>query len=107
MSAVSSTTLTRTRMESWSAPSSARDLLTWLNDPAGTRQRWDESTWAAFRNVCRQQYNFDPHTDGELVGAELGARSLDVVERSSGDPPALGREHLGGLPQCLPSAVQL
>jgi hypothetical protein len=52
-------------------PDPARDLLTWLNDPAGTRQRWDDSTWAAFRNICRQQYNFDPHTDGELVGAEL------------------------------------
>jgi hypothetical protein len=52
-------------------PDPARDLLTRLNDPRGTRQRWDESTWAAFRNICRQQYNFDPHTDGELVGAEL------------------------------------
>jgi len=50
-------------------PDPARDLLMWLNDPAGTRQRWDESTWAAFRNICRQQYNFDPHMDGELVGA--------------------------------------
>ena len=52
-------------------PDPTRDLLTWLNDPAGTRQRWEESAWAAFRNICRQQYNFDPHTDGELIGAEL------------------------------------
>src|SRR6185295_1850049 len=50
-------------------PYPARDLLMWLNDPAGTRQRWDESTWADFRNICRQQYNFDQHMDGELVGA--------------------------------------
>jgi hypothetical protein len=52
-------------------PDPARDLLTWLNDPAGTRQRWEESAWAAFSNICRQPYNFDPHTDGELVGGEL------------------------------------
>src|SRR5713101_1815888 len=35
------------------------------------------------------------------------ARSLDVVERSNGDPPALGRERLGSLPQYLWSTVQL
>ena len=35
------------------------------------------------------------------------ARSLDVVERSRGDPPALGREYLGSLPQYLLSTVQL
>src|SRR5712692_9494501 len=34
------------------------------------------------------------------------ARSLDVVERSNGDPPALGRERLGSLPQYLSSTVQ-
>src|SRR5690606_19203448 len=52
-----------------------RDLLLWLGDPEGTRSRWDEGTWAAFRNRCRQEYGFDPDADGELVGGEkLGLR---------------------------------
>ncbi|MGI6418745.1 MAG: BREX-1 system phosphatase PglZ type B [Thermoguttaceae bacterium] len=52
-----------------------RDLLLWLGDPEGTREQWDEGTWAAFRNRCRQDYGFDPETDGEIVGGEkLGQR---------------------------------
>jgi hypothetical protein len=56
-------------------PDPVRDLLGWLNDPAGTRQRWDAGAWESFRSICRQQYGFDPQTDGELTGAErLGAQ---------------------------------
>ena len=52
-----------------------RDLLVWLGDPEGTRAQWDEGKWSAFRNRCRQDYSFDPETDGELVGGEkLGQR---------------------------------
>ena len=52
-----------------------RDLLLWLGDPEGTRGQRDEGTWSAFRNRCRQDYGFDPETDGEIVGAEkLGNR---------------------------------
>lgn len=51
-------------------PDPARDLLTWLNDPAGTQQRWDDGAWESFRSICRQRYNFDPQTEGELTGAE-------------------------------------
>jgi hypothetical protein len=52
-----------------------RDLLLWLGDPDGTRGQWDEGKWSAFRNRCRQDYGFDPETDGEIVGGEkLGQR---------------------------------
>ena len=52
-----------------------RDLLLWLGDPDGTRGQWDQSTWSAFGNRCRQDYGFDPETDGEIVGGEqLGQR---------------------------------
>ena len=52
-----------------------RDLLLWLSDPDGTRRQWDEGKWLAFRNRCRQDYGFDPETDGEIVGGEeLGHR---------------------------------
>lgn len=52
-----------------------RDLLLWLSDPNGTREQWDDGTWAAFRNRCRQDYSFDPESDGEIVGGEkLGRR---------------------------------
>ena len=39
-----------------------RDLLLWLGDPEGTREQWDEGTWSAFRNRCRQEYGFDPES---------------------------------------------
>lgn len=62
-----------------------RDLLLWLSDPEGTRQDWSDETWSAFRSRCRQDYGFDPETDGEIVGGEkLGKRKegwLGVWER--------------------------
>lgn len=67
-----------------------RDLLLWLGDPDGTREQWDDGTWAAFRNRCRQDYGFDPETDGEIVGGEkLGQRDgawFGVWERFAESP---------------------
>jgi len=67
-----------------------RDLLLWLGNPAGTREQWDGGTWSAFRNQCRQQYGFDPETDGEIVGGEkLGQRKdawYGVWERFAESP---------------------
>lgn len=52
-----------------------RDLLRWLNDPVAVRDQWDQGSWSAFRNRCRQDYGFDPKKDGEIVGGEkLGYR---------------------------------
>jgi hypothetical protein len=67
-----------------------RDLLLWLSDPDGTRQQWDAGKWPAFRNLCRQDYGFDPETDGEIVGGEkLGQRKdawYGVWERFAESP---------------------
>ncbi len=67
-----------------------RDLLLWLGDPEGTRGQWDEGTWSAFRNRCRQDYGFDPEAEGEIVGGEkLGQREgawYGVWERFTESP---------------------
>jgi len=67
-----------------------RDLLLWLGDPDGTRGQWDQGKWDAFRNRCRQEYDFDPETDGEIVGGEkLGLRKdawYGVWERFAESP---------------------
>lgn len=52
-------------------PDPMRDLLQWLNDPAGTRQPWDDNAWNSFRDICQKEFGFDPQQDGELTGAEL------------------------------------
>src|SRR5262249_4777630 len=52
------------------------DLLTWLSDPKGARERWDTSQWDTLCIRCRSDYGFDPVKDGELVGAErLGSQA--------------------------------
>ncbi len=52
-----------------------RDLLSWISDPAGCKEEWEAARWAAFRSRCREEYAFDPESDGEIVAAEkLGSR---------------------------------
>lgn len=67
-----------------------RDLLLWLGNPEGTRGEWDDGTWSAFRSRCRQEYGFDPETDGEIAGGEkLGLRKdgwCGVWERFAESP---------------------
>lgn len=67
-----------------------RDLLSWLSDPSEAREQWDEAKWSAFCNRCREEYGFDPETDGEIVGGELlGQRKgawLGVWERFAESP---------------------
>ena len=46
------------------------DLLTWLSDPKGTRDRWEPGRWETLCSRCRADYGFDPDRDGELAGAE-------------------------------------
>lgn len=56
-------------------PDPVRDLLSWMDDPKGVRDRLDGETWEAFRSVCKKTYEFDPEKDGELVAGEaLGER---------------------------------
>lgn len=47
-----------------------RDLLRWMSDPEGVRADMDDGTWHAFCNRCRDEFGFDPESDGELVAGE-------------------------------------
>lgn len=52
-----------------------RDLLEWMNDPAGMKSSWAEGKWHAFRSRCLKDYTFDPVADGPLGAAEkMGLR---------------------------------
>lgn len=55
-------------------PDPVQQLLTWLNDPAGTQAQLEalqDGSWASFRDVARGRYGFDPEQDGELSAARL------------------------------------
>lgn len=52
-------------------PDEARSLLRWLNDPAGMQRGAEPAEWAAFRDLCRTRYGFDPASDGPLTAARL------------------------------------
>ena len=57
-----------------------RDLLRWMNDPSGTEVRWKPGRCAAFRSRCREELEFNPDKDGELVAAERLGRRLGPWE---------------------------
>jgi hypothetical protein len=56
-----------------------RDLLRWMSNPQEVRAEMDEGKWHAFCNRCRDEYGFDPDTDGEIVAGE----KLGLQETSS------------------------
>lgn len=48
-----------------------RDLLRWMSDPGRAREEYQgQGKWHAFCNRCREDYRFDPDTDGELTAGE-------------------------------------
>lgn len=47
-----------------------RDLLRWMSNPQAVREEMDDGTWHAFCNRCRDEFGFDPETDGEIVAGE-------------------------------------
>jgi hypothetical protein len=50
-----------------------RDLLQWMSDSSGWRERVGPERWAAFCSQSRAQLEFDPSAEGELVaGRRLG-----------------------------------
>src|SRR5207247_9421650 len=58
-----------------------RRLLEWLSDPNSpwvTNAGPDE--WTAFRSQCREEWGFDPETDGPLIAAELLGRAEGTWE---------------------------
>ena len=54
-----------------------KDLLIWLNEPAGIHKTWPSAKWKAFQSRCKADCKFDPEKDGELVGAERLASRQD------------------------------
>src|SRR5262249_4005072 len=55
------------------------DLLTWLSDPKGSKDRWDTNRWETLRSRCIADYGFDPAGDGALGGAEkLGLQDKPI-----------------------------
>lgn len=80
-----------------------RDILLWISDPAGTKAEWDTARWAAFKSRCREEYGFDPESDGEIVAAErLGMREgvWAAVWRRFSESPSL----YPGIPDSLKRA---
>jgi hypothetical protein len=46
------------------------DLLSWMSDPKGSRQRWDAGRWETLCSRSLADYGLDPAREGELVAAE-------------------------------------
>lgn len=85
-----------------------RDLLLWISDAAECKAEWDASRWAAFKSRCRDEYKFDPESDGDIVAAErLGLRQgkwADVWRRFT-ESPALYPGVPAALKRAKPSAL--
>jgi hypothetical protein len=59
------------------------DLLSWLADPKGTRDRWEPGRWETLCSRCETSYGFSPERDGHLVGAEALGLQEKAVWRSA------------------------
>lgn len=51
-----------------------RDILRWMGDPDGTRERMGVNGWEAFRNRCKDELGFDPESDADVVAGERMAK---------------------------------
>jgi hypothetical protein len=68
-----------------------RDLLAWISD-LKVRDGWDAAHWKAFCSRCKDEFKFDPVSEGDLVAAErLGLRkgAWTEVWRRFTESPAL------------------
>lgn len=57
-----------------------RDLLSWMNDSKGCRERWEAARWQALVGICETEYHFNPAQDGELAAAELLCKRQGIWE---------------------------
>jgi hypothetical protein len=85
-----------------------RDLLRWIGDPVGARERMGDNGWGAFVSQTRERLGFDPSREpdvraGELLGRGEGAWE-EVWQRYTESPSAfpgiealLRRSRPGGL----------
>lgn len=55
------------------------DLLSWMSDPKGSRERLDQGRWETLCSRCRADYGFDPSREGELAAAE----QLGLMDKSA------------------------
>ncbi len=65
------TPLTADKLNTLLNPEPVRNLLLWMNDPIGQKTARSQAEWDAFRAICKDPFNFDPETDGEITAAEL------------------------------------
>jgi len=69
-----------------------RDLLRWMGDPEGVKNRTDKNGWSAFCNQCREQLGFDPETEADVTAGErLGkgeGKWAEVWDRFAESPGA-------------------
>ena len=77
-----------------------RDLLSWMNDSKGCKERWEASRWQALIGICETEYHFNPAQDGELVAAELLCKRQGIWE-SVWQRFAESCHHYPNLPQLL------
>jgi len=63
--------LTASRFNALLNPDQVRCLLLWMDAPAKQRAALNAAEWSAFRADCKQHYNFDPETEGEITAATL------------------------------------
>ena len=71
-----------------------RDLLRWMGDPDATRNRLGENGWPAFCNRSRDELDFDPAREADVVAGERMAKSegawTAVWERFTEAPGSYG-----------------
>ena len=71
-----------------------RDLLRWMGDPETTRGRLGKNGWHAFCNRCREELDFDPAHEADVVAGERMANGdgawAAVWERFTEAPGSYG-----------------
>lgn len=71
---------------------SLRDLLMWLADAEGYRARCEGTKWATFRNICRNEFKFDPEEEIPCKVGDLlltGGGAWDKVWQRFCEAPSL------------------
>ncbi len=71
-----------------------RDLLRWMGNPDGARTRLGSNEWEAFCSRCRDELDFDPASEADVVAGEFMARGegpwAAVWERFAEAPRSYG-----------------
>jgi len=96
--------LTSTYFDSLVSDDLVDDLLSWLADPKGTKDRWEPSRWEILCSRCIADYGFDPARDGELVGAEKLGQQDKLVWKTAWKRFAASPSRYAGLMELLRKA---